>query len=59
MGRPRTRWAGVVQTDVLHLLGIRGWMRRAEYRGCMEATYEVGQGPNGVLAPYMDRWMDG
>jgi hypothetical protein len=25
MGRPRTRWADVVQRDALHLLGIRGW----------------------------------
>ena len=30
MGRPRTRWADVVQRDVLQLLGIRGWRRRAE-----------------------------
>ena len=29
MGRPRTRWADVVQRDALHLLGIRGWRRRA------------------------------
>jgi len=32
VGRPRTRWAGVVQRDVLRLLGIRGWRRRAENR---------------------------
>jgi len=30
--RPRTRWADVVQRDVLQLLGIRGWRRRAENR---------------------------
>jgi len=31
-GRPRTRWADVVQRDALQLLGIRGWRRRAESR---------------------------
>jgi len=31
VGRPRTRWADVVQRDALQLLGIRG-RRRAEYR---------------------------
>jgi hypothetical protein len=30
VGRPRTRWADVVQRDALRLLGIRGWRRRAE-----------------------------
>ena len=29
VGRPRTRWANVVQRDALHLLGIRGWKRAA------------------------------
>jgi len=33
VGRPRTRWADVVQRDALQLLGIRGWRRRAENRG--------------------------
>jgi hypothetical protein len=32
MGRPRNRWADVVQRDALWLLGIRGWRRRAENR---------------------------
>jgi hypothetical protein len=32
MGRPRTRWADVVQRDALQLLGIRGWRGRAENR---------------------------
>ena len=32
MGRPRTRWAEVVQRDVLQLLGLRGWRRRAGNR---------------------------
>jgi hypothetical protein len=32
VGRPRTRWADVVQRDVLQLLEIRGWRRRAANR---------------------------
>jgi len=32
VGRPRTRWANVVQRDALQLLGIRGWRRRAVNR---------------------------
>jgi hypothetical protein len=28
VGRPRTRWADVVQRDVLQRLGTRGWKRR-------------------------------
>jgi len=32
VGRPRTRWADVVQRDALQLLGIRGWSRRVENR---------------------------
>jgi hypothetical protein len=32
VGRPRTRWADVVQWDALQLLGIRGWRRRAANR---------------------------
>jgi hypothetical protein len=32
MGRPRTRWGGVVQRDALQLLGRRGWRRRATNR---------------------------
>jgi hypothetical protein len=31
-GRPRTRWADVVQRDALQPLGMRGWRRRAENR---------------------------
>jgi hypothetical protein len=27
VGRPRIRWADVVQRDALQLLGIRGWRR--------------------------------
>ena len=32
VGRPRNRWAYVVQRDALQLLGIRGWKRRVENR---------------------------
>jgi hypothetical protein len=32
VGRPRTRWANVVQRDTLQLLGTRGWRRRATNR---------------------------
>ena len=32
VGRPRTRWADMVQRDALQFLGIRGWRRRAENR---------------------------
>jgi hypothetical protein len=32
VGRPRTRWADLVQRDALQLLGIRGWRIRAENR---------------------------
>jgi hypothetical protein len=32
VGRPRTRWADVVQRDALQLLGIRGWRRRGANR---------------------------
>jgi len=32
VGRPRTRWADVVQRDALQLLGVRGSRRRAENR---------------------------
>ena len=32
VGRPRNRWADVVQRDALQLLGIREWRRRAENR---------------------------
>jgi hypothetical protein len=32
VGRPRIRWADVVQRDALQLLGTRGWRRRAANR---------------------------
>jgi hypothetical protein len=32
VGRPRSRWAELVQRDALQLLRVRGWRRRAENR---------------------------
>jgi len=32
VGRPRTKWADVVQRDAVQLLGTRGWRRRATNR---------------------------
>jgi hypothetical protein len=32
VGRPRTRWADVVQKDALQLLRIRGWRSKAANR---------------------------
>jgi hypothetical protein len=32
VGRPRTRWADVIQRAALQLLGIGGWRRRAANR---------------------------
>jgi hypothetical protein len=32
VGRPRIRWADVVQRDALQLLGTRGWRRSATNR---------------------------
>jgi hypothetical protein len=32
VGRPRTRWADVVQRDARQLLGIRGWRAKAANR---------------------------
>jgi hypothetical protein len=32
VGRPRTRWADVVQRDALQLLGVRGWRSKAASR---------------------------
>jgi len=31
-GKPRTRWEDVVQRDAVHVLGIRGWRRRARFK---------------------------
>ena len=57
VGRPRTRWADVVQRDALQLLGIRGWGRRVANRDEWEASYEGGQGPERAVASEMDGWI--
>jgi hypothetical protein len=54
VGRPRTRWAVVVQRDALQLLGISGWGRRAENRDEWRRVIRLGQGSEGAVAPYMD-----
>jgi hypothetical protein len=51
VGRPRTRWADVVQRDALQLLGIRGRKRRAVNRDEWRASCGGGQGPEGAVAP--------
>jgi hypothetical protein len=57
VGRPRNRWADVVQRDTLQLLGVRGWRRRAENRDEWRHALRE-EGPEGAVAPYMDGWMD-
>ena len=55
-GRPRTRWADVVQRDALQLLGIRGWRRRAANRD--EWRYLMGR-PRPVRGcSAIDGWME-
>jgi len=56
LGRPRTRWADVVQRDALQLLGIRGWRRSAENRDEWRRL-EGDQGPEGAVAPYMEGYL--
>jgi hypothetical protein len=51
VGRPRTRWAYVVQRDALQLLGIRGWRRRGANRDEWRRLIRGGQGPEGAVAP--------
>jgi hypothetical protein len=48
LGRPRTRWADVVQRDALQLLGIRGWRRRAENRDEWRRLMGVAKGWKGL-----------
>ena len=48
VGRPRTRWAYVVQRDALQLLGIRGWRRRAENRDEWRRLMREAKARNGL-----------
>jgi hypothetical protein len=64
VGRPRTRWADVVQRDALQLLGIREWRRRAanrhEWRHLMrEAKARKGLWRHRWMDGWVDGWMDG
>jgi hypothetical protein len=57
VGRPRTRWADVVDRDALQLVGIRGWKRRAENRDKWRHLTREATGLRGCSAIY--GWMDG
>jgi hypothetical protein len=48
VGRPRTRWADVVHRDVLQLLGIRGWRRRAANRDEWRCLIREAKARNGL-----------
>jgi len=48
MGRPRTRWADVVQRDALQLLGIGGWRRRGENRDEWRRLMREAKGRKGL-----------
>ena len=48
VGRPRTRWADVVQRDALQLLGIRGWRRRAANRDEWRRLVSVAKARKGL-----------
>jgi len=56
VGRPRTRWADVVQRDALQLLGIRGWRRRAENRDEWRRLMREAKARKGM---WRHIWMDG
>jgi hypothetical protein len=57
VGRPRNRWADVVQRDALQLLGIRGWRRRAANRDEWRRLMREAKAREGCSAT--DGWMDG
>jgi hypothetical protein len=48
VGRPRTRWADVVQRDALQLLGIRRWRRRATNRDEWRRLVREGKARKGL-----------
>ena len=56
VGRPRTRWADVVQREALQLLGTRGWRRRAANRD--EWKRLMGRPRPGRGCSAIDGWMD-
>jgi hypothetical protein len=55
VGRPRTRWADVVQRDALQLLGIREWRGRAANRDEWRHFMREAKVRKGL---YSHRWMD-
>jgi hypothetical protein len=56
VGRPRTRWADMVQRDALQLLGVRGWRRRASNRG--EWRHALGKPRPGRGCSAIHGWTD-
>jgi hypothetical protein len=56
VGRPRNRWADVVQRDALLLLGMRGWSRRAENMDEWRRLMREAKARKGLQR---HRWMDG
>jgi len=48
VGRPRNRWADVVQRDALQLLGIRRWRRSAENRDEWRRLMREAKGRKGL-----------
>jgi hypothetical protein len=47
VGRPKTRWADVVQREALQLLGTRGWRRRATKRDKCRRLVREAKAPKG------------
>jgi hypothetical protein len=56
VGRPRIRWADVVQRDALQLLGTRGSRRRATNRVEWRRLVREAKARKGL---WCHRWMDG
>jgi hypothetical protein len=54
-GRPRTRWASMVQRDALQLLATRGWRRRAANRDEWRRLVREAKARKGL---WRHRWMD-
>jgi hypothetical protein len=50
VGRPRTRWADVVQRDAVQLLGIREWRKAANRDEWRHLVREAGFGSSGVIS---------
>ena len=57
VGKPTTRWKGVVQKDALQILGIRGCRRQLGLRK-MEMPFEGGHVPSRSCSAIRG-WMEG